>query len=80
MDSVVFENPGIVNEFLSFWRNTGNQRLGFLLGRYEVMEEVPLGIKAVVAAVYEPPQESTRDGIKLIQVRALVVRLLPYRS
>ncbi len=66
VDSVVFENSDLVDQFLAFWRNTGSQRVGFLLGRYEVMEEVPLGIKAVVSAVYEPPQECSRDSVKLV--------------
>lgn len=55
-----------MSNFLSYWRTTGNQRIGFLYGRYEVFEDVPLGIKAVVAAIYEPPQECSRDEVKLI--------------
>ena len=66
VDNIMFENAQIVDTFLGFWRNTGSQRLGFLYGKYEVFDDVPLGIKAVVAAIYEPPQEVSRDGIKLI--------------
>ena len=56
MDYIQFENPMLVERFLDYWRKTGNQRIGFLYGRYEYHKDVPLGIKAVVAAIYEPQQ------------------------
>ena len=66
VDHIVFENASIVERFLNFWRTTGNQRIGFLYGRYDRHLNVPLGIKAVVTAIYEPPQESTRHSVKLL--------------
>jgi nuclear protein localization protein 4 homolog len=67
VDSVMFENTGIVDEFLNYWRVTGHQRIGFLYGTYEVNPDVPLGIRARIVAIYEPPQESTRNSIKLLE-------------
>ena len=66
VDHVVFENAVFVERFLHYWRATGTQRIGFLYGRYDRHLDVPLGIKATVAAIYEPPQESTRDSVKLL--------------
>lgn len=56
VDNIMFEDRLIVDRFIDGWRKTGVQRIGFLYGRYEVYDEVPLGIRAVVAAIYEPPQ------------------------
>lgn len=52
----MFENGQIVERFLNFWRKNGHQRIGFLYGRYEAYDGAPLGIRAVVSAIYEPPQ------------------------
>lgn len=66
VDNVMFENTALVERFLNYWRTTGYQRMGFLYGTYEINSDVPLGIRAHVAAIYEPPQDGTRDSIKLL--------------
>lgn len=63
---MTFENASIVEQFLNYWRTTGHQRIGFLYGYYSVHKDVPLGIKATAVAIYEPPQESSRDFVRLI--------------
>ncbi|XP_035224916.1 nuclear protein localization protein 4 homolog isoform X1 [Stegodyphus dumicola] len=65
VDNVVFENPFLVERFLNYWRCTGNQRIGLLYGYYEPHKDVPLGIKATVTAIYEPPQNGSRDFLRL---------------
>lgn len=52
----MFDHLGIVDRFLDGWRRSGCQRAGLLLGQYTEYNDVPLGIRAIVSTIYEPPQ------------------------
>jgi len=65
VDRVIFDTPQIVDKFLEFWRQTGTQRCGYLYGKYMIDDHIPLGIQAVVSAIYEAPQKNTKEGSTL---------------
>lgn len=66
VDHLEYASHTILNDFINVWRSTGVQRFGYLYGRYEKFDKVPMGIKAVVEAIYEPPQHDELDGLTLL--------------
>lgn len=65
VDHVVFQKSELINEFIESWRTTGTQRFGYMYGTYQVYDATPLGTKAVVEAIYEPPQHDEQDGLTM---------------
>lgn len=70
VDHVEFVSAYLMESFLGRWRQSGGQRqvFGWMLGEYGVYEGsgVPLGLKAIVHAIYAPSQQRGYiDGIKL---------------
>ncbi|KAI0803035.1 NPL4 family-domain-containing protein [Irpex lacteus] len=65
VDHLEIASQDIVDRFIHAWRVTGLQRFGWLIGRYEPYDKVPMGVKAVVEAIHEPPQQGELDGLVL---------------
>uniref|UniRef100_A0A8C5BY47 NPL4 homolog, ubiquitin recognition factor n=1 Tax=Gadus morhua TaxID=8049 RepID=A0A8C5BY47_GADMO len=67
VDNIMFEHHTIADRFLDYWRKTGSQRMGYLYGRYTEHKDIPLAIRAEVAAIYEPPQNATQNSLELLE-------------
>eukprot|EP01129_Flabellula_baltica_P007198 TRINITY_DN2772_c0_g1_i1.p1 TRINITY_DN2772_c0_g1~~TRINITY_DN2772_c0_g1_i1.p1 ORF type:complete len:591 (+),score=139.91 TRINITY_DN2772_c0_g1_i1:271-2043(+) len=67
VDHVLFEDKFIIDDFLQGWRATGEQRCGYLIGRYVPDKEIPLGIRAKVCGIYEAPQRYVNGRVTLMK-------------
>mmetsp|Transcript_36299 Transcript_36299/g.95095 ORF Transcript_36299/g.95095 Transcript_36299/m.95095 type:complete len:609 (+) Transcript_36299:317-2143(+) len=65
VDYLQFSSNEAVQSFVGTWNKSGNQRYALMYGYYDKHDHVPLGIKAVVEAFYEPPQTGLADGFDL---------------
>lgn len=50
-------NSKDINDLVVYWLNNFESRSGFLYGYYAEDPDYELGIRAVVEAIYEPPQQ-----------------------
>lgn len=60
VDHVEFQNAKEMSGFVGYWRGDLGcqlQRCAWLIGYYREDSHYPLGVRAVVEALYEPPQE-----------------------
>lgn len=65
VDHLEIASVQTIDRFLQAWRKSGLQRFGWLVGRYQPYDKVPMGVKAVVEAIYEPLQQGELDGLIL---------------
>ena len=64
VDHIEFASAQMIERcVLDPWRESGNQRFAYLYGKYEPYDQVPLGVKAVVYAIYAPAQTASRDSV-----------------
>eukprot|EP00917_Polyrhabdina_sp_WS-2016_P023150 GHVP01050151.1.p1 GENE.GHVP01050151.1~~GHVP01050151.1.p1 ORF type:complete len:307 (+),score=48.95 GHVP01050151.1:104-1024(+) len=65
VDHIEFISSKFVNSFIGKWRKTGKQQFGYLYGKYLRYDGVPLGVRAVVYAIFTPPQIGSEYKIEL---------------
>jgi nuclear protein localization family protein 4 len=67
VDYVQFMNSGEISNFVNYWLNSFEERVGWLYGYYAEDPDYELGIRAIVEAIYEPPQHGTYNNVEIHQ-------------
>lgn len=67
VDYVQFMNSAEISNFVNYWLNTFEERVGWLYGYYAEDPDYELGIRAVVEAIYEPPQVGTYNNVNILE-------------
>ena len=75
VDNVCFQNREIMDRFLERWRTTGHQQAAWLFGSYSKFDDVPLGIRCNVDAIYPMPQQFKSSRLTLSDDENEKVRL-----
>lgn len=63
VDYVQFMNSPEISNFVNFWLNSFEERVGWLYGYYAEDPDYELGVRAIVEAIYEPPQTGTYSNV-----------------
>jgi hypothetical protein len=68
LDNVQMVDNGGLRNFITAWQNAGmaEQCMGFLYGEYTTYDAFEHGAKAVVHALYEPPQMGQVEGFTIL--------------
>jgi nuclear protein localization family protein 4 len=67
VDYVQFMNSPEISNFVNYWLNTFEERVGWLYGYFAEDPDYELGIRAIVEAIYEPPQHGTYNNVEIKQ-------------
>merc|ERR1711935_1168080 len=66
VDYCNFMNKDEITDFVKQWISKGENRVGFLYGYYCEDPSYDEGIRAIVEAIYEPPQTGSWKGFELL--------------
>ncbi|KAF7459026.1 NPL4 family protein [Cryptosporidium felis] len=69
VDHLEMMNLSEAMQFVEYWRSSmgmAKQRVGWMYGYYREDSTYPMGIRAVMEAIYEPPQSKSFESGKLV--------------